>query len=360
MKDQMPGRFGAYLDVDLQPSQAFDALIEELADALEARQMRFQIGPGGSLTQFDLEVARVLAWEPGRKVLLQWRAADWVPDQVTELELRFEPLLGGTRVTLEHRGWGDVLGDPGAEAVGWFASEVAATLLEAASPRRFGDWLTDRRARRPSGAGSRSVYRDPIYHRPNFMVLLDWLQLGAGDHLLEVGCGGGAFLEEALRLAPRAAAIDHSSPMVRLAREVNRDAVAEGRLQILEASAESLPFPDDTFTAAVMTGVLGFLPDPLRALAEIRRVLRSGGRLALFGSSPELRGTPAAPEPMASRLRFYEDPELERLGREAGLAQVRVERRDLGRYAREAGVPEEHLWLFTRGPGAQFLFARKD
>jgi hypothetical protein len=39
-------------------------------------------------------------------------------------------------------------------------------------------------------------------------------------------------------------------------------------------------------------------------------VVAVGGRLALYTTSPELRGTPAAPEPLASRGHFYEDEEL--------------------------------------------------
>jgi hypothetical protein len=61
---------------------------------------------------------------------------------------------------------------------------------------------------------------------------------------------------------------------------------------------------------------------------------------------------------MASRLRFYDSEQLERIARDAGFADIRVERRNLGRYAEEAGVPEEHLELFSSGPGARFLFAR--
>ncbi|HEX5758187.1 MAG TPA: class I SAM-dependent methyltransferase [Thermoanaerobaculia bacterium] len=232
-----------------------------------------------------------------------------------------------------------------------------APLLRATAPAALGDWLTDRLARRPSGEQASAVYRDPLYHYPNFRVILAELALGAEDHLLEVGCGGGALLREALRGGCRAAAVDHSPAMVRLARETNRDAVAEGRLEVFEASAERLPFADGTFTCAAMTGVLGFLPAPVAALAEIRRVLRPGGRLVVLGSDPELRGTPGAPEPMASRLRFYDDRELEGLGRDAGFATVRVLRRDLEPFAREAGVPEEHLSLFA-GPGARFLLAR--
>jgi SAM-dependent methyltransferase len=134
-------------------------------------------------------------------------------------------------------------------------------------------------------------------------------------------------------------------------------AVAAGRLEVVEASADALPFVDDTFTCAAMTGVLGFLPRPVVALAEMRRVLASGGRIVILGSDPELKGTPGAPEPMASRLRFYDDQELAALGRAAGFDEVRVVRRNLEPFAREAGVPEEHVPLFAGA--TRFLLARK-
>jgi ubiquinone/menaquinone biosynthesis C-methylase UbiE len=145
--------------------------------------------------------------------------------------------------------------------------------------------------------------------------------------------------------------------MVALACATNAQAVAGGRLEILEASADRLPFPDEMFTAATMTGVLGFLPDPVAALAEIRRVLVDGGRVALLGTDPQWRGTPAAPEPMASRLRFYEDDDLVRFAHDAALTDARVVRRSLEEPAREAGVPEEYVELFSGE--APFLVARK-
>jgi SAM-dependent methyltransferase len=342
----------------LSPTAAFEILVEELILALAQIGMSLETGANGHITGGEFEVGRVVAWKPGELIRLEWHPTDWRPEEVTNVEVRFEEVEVGTRVTLEHNGWGGLIGGPG-ELAGWFAGSIVAPFMHATAPHGFGNWLTDRRARRPSGIQARDTYRDPLYHYPNFRVILQELALTPTDYLIEVGCGGGAMLSEALKSGCRAAAIDHSLDMVHLARRVNHDAIVEGRLDIRQASADHLPFPDATFTCAAMTGVLGFLPDPVTAFRELRRVLRKGGRLVVLGSDPALRGTPAAPEPMASRLRFYEDDEFQRIAQEAGFTQAQVVRRDLEPFARQVGIPEEHLALFA-GPGTSFLLAQKD
>jgi len=344
------------VELALEPRAAFDVLVEELTSGLTRLAIRLEPGANGRMVEGATVVGDVTAWHPGERMAFQWRHPDWQPGEATEVELRLEPVDHGTRVVLEHRGWGGLIGEPD-ELAGWFAGEVLSPLLRAMAPGALGDWITDRRARRPSGAQARAVYRDPLYHFPNFRVILGELALTREDYLLEVGCGGGAMLKRALESGCRAAAVDHSPDMVRLALQENRDAVLEGRLEVRESGADALPFPNATFTCAAMTGVLGFLPDPVAALAEVRRVLAPGGRFVALGSEPELKGTPAAPEPFASRLRFYEDDELAELGRKARFEEVRVVRRGLEAFAREAGVPEEHLPLFAGG--TPFLLARK-
>lgn len=344
----------------LAPNSAFDALVHELKTALARRGLVFETGAAGRITEGTLEVGRVTRWARGRGFSLAWSAPPWESGKGTTIELKLAKAKGGTRATLTHRGWGKAIGGK-AELAGWFAGEVMAPLIVAAAPAALGDWITDRRARRPSGAQARATYGDPIFHYPNFAVILEELALGKDDYLLEVACGGGALLTRALRSGCRAAAIDFSPDMVQLAVEQNRDAVAAGRLEIREADAAALPFADHTFSCATMTGVLGFLPDPVRVLAEIRRVLKSGGRFVGLGADPELKGTPGAPEPMASRLAFYESDQLEALARKAGFEEVKVIRRDLEPHARAAGVPAYALPLFSgaKSGGASFLLARK-
>jgi ubiquinone/menaquinone biosynthesis C-methylase UbiE len=200
---------------------------------------------------------------------------------------------------------------------------------------RFREWridrMTDRIARRPHGRAARSVYGAPDAHSFAWEPVLAALDLGPDDLLLDVGCGGGVFLRRALETGCRAVGVDHSREMVRLTSETNADAVREGRLRVVHGSAEQLPFADGELTAVSCIVAFFFFADPVGVLRELRRVLDpERGRLAIFTTPPEAKGTPAAPYPLATRGHFYEDAELERLPLEAGFASADVTRTEIG------------------------------
>lgn len=347
----------AQIVVDQEAGPAFDSFVEDLAAGLDCRGIRLVPGAQGHIAQAGRRIGDVVSWEPGRTLLLRWHSPGWATAGTTDVEVRFKPSGKRTRISVHVVGWARAQAATIQEMSGWFAQQVAAPLLEATAPQALGDWVTDRRARRPSGAAARESYRDPVYHRPNFKLILHTLQLRPDDQLLEVGCGGGEFLREALASGCHAAAIDHSGGMTRLTCEVNRDAVRDGRLSVARADAEWLPYRTGRFSAAVSTGVFGFVRNPVAALTEIHRVMASGARFALFMGTREIAGTPAAPEPIASRVRFFEDEELERMAIQAGFHEVRVDRPDLEPYAREANLPEDALAAFRGSRGAQFLTA---
>jgi hypothetical protein len=60
----------------------------------------------------------------------------------------------------------------------------------------------------------------------------------------------------------------------------------------------------------------------------MRRVLTPDGRIAIYTTSPEAKGTMAAPYPLATRGHFYPDEELQRLALEAGFSTAQVTRPD--------------------------------
>jgi len=72
--------------------------------------LRFEGEAGGRLIEVDeagseFEVGRILVWKPGELLRFEFRALRFEPGQTTEVEVRFEPVPGGTRVSIDHRGW---------------------------------------------------------------------------------------------------------------------------------------------------------------------------------------------------------------------------------------------------------------
>jgi hypothetical protein len=204
----------------LQPNEAFDNILDQFSLALGRVGIKFVQGPHGEVFEGSQRIGRILSWQPGKEILVEWHGAPWQqPEKTAKFEFHFEAVGNSTRVTLQLLDWSNLL-DESDELSGWFATELLPAIFKASGPERFSEWLTDRRARRPMGPRARTSYRDPTHHRPNFLAILDALKLNSKDYLLEVGCGGGAFLHDALKTGCKAAAIDHSPEMVRLAREV--------------------------------------------------------------------------------------------------------------------------------------------
>lgn len=105
----------------------------------------------------------------------------------------------------------------------------------------------------------------------------------AGETILDIGCGAGMDLLLAARRAGptgRAIGIDMTEAMRDRARA---SAAAAGlrNVEVYRADATALPFPDASVDVIISNGVLNLVPEKDKAFAEIRRVLRPGGRLQL-------------------------------------------------------------------------------
>ena len=108
------------------------------------------------------------------------------------------------------------------------------------------------------------------------------LELKEGERVLEIGPGIGlAAISIAALLG--SGSLDVVDVQQSMLDDVVRRATRRGVTNVrpTRCDARSLPFPDSSFDAAYMTGVLGEIPEPEKALSELRRVLKPGGRVAV-------------------------------------------------------------------------------
>ena len=123
-------------------------------------------------------------------------------------------------------------------------------------------------------------------------ALRNWVLSGVPDcdgvgRILDLGCGGGGTLRRLASLAPAAEihGVDRSEDSIRVASRVNADLIAVGRVFVRHASVSDLPYESGYFDVALATDSHYFWPDLPADLAEVRRVLRAGGRLLLGGAA---------------------------------------------------------------------------
>jgi len=167
------------------------------------------------------------------------------------------------------------------------------------------------------------MYSNPRGHYKSFRGTLDKLQLKPDDVFLEIGCGGGVLLNMALETVKNAKAIDHSSDMVQIAREKNHEAVSEGRVEIVQGNAESLPWDDNSFTCATANQMFFFIDKPMMVLTEFYRVLKPGGRLVITSVEDSI-----LPKLLfffwSHSMRLYKNSEMESMLKQARFQTVEV------------------------------------
>ncbi len=119
--------------------------------------------------------------------------------------------------------------------------------------------------------------------------VLDASDLKPGQRVLEIGPGTGYYSVEVARRIGRWGRLTCLDIQREMLRETRRRLHAgdSGGAQFVQGGAEHLPFASASFDHAILVGVLGEIPDRSRALQEIRRVLRPGGRLSVSEILPD-------------------------------------------------------------------------
>ena len=163
------------------------------------------------------------------------------------------------------------------------------------------------------------LFQGPVYNRlienaaaDYFDFLTDLLRAEAPRRLLDVGAGAGAMSLKLAEIYPAAeiTGIDYAPQQVRAAQDrAKRAAITNCSFQL--GNAMHLPFASESFDLVISSNSLKHWPDPVRGLAEIRRVLHPGAKA--FTAEADRGASPAALQIFASKYcRWYLCPPLMR------------------------------------------------
>ena len=118
-------------------------------------------------------------------------------------------------------------------------------------------------------------------------VDFDRLEIGAGTKVIDVGCGAGRHSFEAFRRGADVIAFDQSASDLNDVDEILQamkdqgEVPASAKAEAVKGDALDLPFADGTFDCVIASEILEHVPDDHRAIAELVRVLKPGGALAV-------------------------------------------------------------------------------
>ena len=183
--------------------------------------------------------------------------------------------------------------------------------------------------------------------------MADFAGVEAGQSVVDVGCGPGALTAELVKRGAEVAAVDPSPQFVAAAQE------RYPAVDVRQAAAESLPFADDEFDAALAQLVVHFMAEPVRGIAEMARVTRPGGVVAASVWDMVGGAAPISPFWRAAReLNPNVEGESNRAGAGEGQLSVLFEQaalREVGEKALTVNVEHptfEEWWRpFTLGVG---------
>lgn len=187
-----------------------------------------------------------------------------------------------------------------------------------------------------SGPEAYEQYLVPALFAPWAEQLIEHVNVGRGDRVLDAGCGTGIVARRAASRVGEDGAVtglDINEDMLEVARTTAADSTP--KIEWREGDMTDLPFSDETFDVVLCQQVLQFVEDPGAALREMHRVLTTDGRLAVsvlrslafntgyqqLAQALERHAGPDAGTMMRSPFSGYTRDELHTLAEDAGFRE---------------------------------------
>ena len=165
-------------------------------------------------------------------------------------------------------------------------------------------------------------------HTPVSLWGLKHLDIKGDDVILDIGCGGGININRMAKHAKKVYGVDYSMDSVKVSREVNRQEIYDGKVEVVHGDVQSLPFEDETFDVVTAFETVYFWPNIEKCFGEVKRVLKPGG---IFLIGTESNGSDNIPMKISEKLinmTVYNDKELCQYLESNGYSQITAYLRD--------------------------------
>ena len=183
--------------------------------------------------------------------------------------------------------------------------------------------------RQPSGLFGKIVMGDFLNEHNQKMnhFAVERLDIQPTDTVLDIGFGGGMTIKEMLKVIDtgKIHGVDFSGVMVEQAKRKFKDSIESNKVLIEFADVQKLPFDDNTFDKICTVNTIYFWDDLLVGLREIKRVIKSNGRLVIgIRSADKMKDFPVTQH----NFKLYTPEEVRNLLVGSGFNQISTDRRD--------------------------------
>lgn len=178
---------------------------------------------------------------------------------------------------------------------------------------------------KPEGiAGEKLIDDMDISHTPVSLWSLRNLDVKEDDVTLDIGCGSGLNIKRLFEKSPKAKSygVDYSSTSVKKSKQLNRELVESGDVEVYEANVLDMPFEDETFNIITAFETVYFWPDLVDSFREVKRTLKSDGKFFIVMDANGCY-TPQLEEiTREENCTFYTDDQLKDVLLDAGFSRV--------------------------------------